>query len=71
MQLSETYTDIMELDYIDREFSVLNELFKFKFKRTNKVIDEWKTWLNLRKLNNPNSIEFLKNIGIEKMDDFL
>jgi len=45
VQLPQTETDLFSYDYIDREFSILNGKYVFKFKKLDKKIDEFEVWL--------------------------
>lgn len=46
VQLQETETDILQYDLIDREFSVLNGMYMFKFEKVKNIyIQEFDVWM--------------------------
>ena len=46
VQLPYEEIDLLQFDYLDREFSVLNCKYVFKIRQETNLIDELAVWLN-------------------------
>lgn len=69
LQVPQHEIDLFQYDYLSREFSVLNELFMFKFRKVDAKIDEFNVWLTLRDLIDKK--EDLESWGLSSITSFL
>lgn len=70
MQLPSEKVDLFSYDFLDREFSILNCRYTFKFKKIeNEFIDELEVWLRQKELFFAEGI--LKSMGIHVIEDLV
>ncbi len=70
MQLPSEKVDLFSYDFLDREFSILNCRYTFKFKKIeNEFIDELEVWLRQKELFFAQGI--LKSMGIHEIEDLV
>ena len=71
VQFPDDEVDILQYDYIDREFSVLNGKYQFKFKKVRGCMNEMEVWLRRHNLYFADSFLRLNRYqSLEDLHDF-